>query len=80
MKILNINLLQNYRWNIAYKFTDKWEDINLGNAKQIPNPPNRYLADPFIVKKDQNHYCQPRSSNSGCPISYRFIAIWIWLQ
>ena len=57
MKILNINLLQNYRWNIAYKFTDKWEDINLGDAKQIPNPPNRYLADPFIVKKDQNHYC-----------------------
>ena len=57
IKILNKKLLSKYRWNIAYKFTDKWEDKNLSQVKKIPNPPNRYLADPFIIKRDEKHYC-----------------------
>ena len=54
---MNKKLLSNYRWNVAYKFTDKWEDKNLTQVKRIPNPPNRYLADPFIIKRDKSHYC-----------------------
>ena len=56
-KILNEIFYNNYQWNIAYKFTSDWKNTNLSEAKTIPNPPNRYLADPFVVKKDGNHYC-----------------------
>ena len=57
IKILNKNFLHNYKWNIAYKFTNEWQGVNLTQTKIIPNPPNRYLADPFIIKKGDNHYC-----------------------
>ena len=57
IKVLNEIFFKNYQWNIAYKFTSDWKNTNLSEAKTIPNPSNRYLADPFVVKKDQNHYC-----------------------
>jgi len=57
VKWINKTLIQNQNWNVAYQFTDKWKNIDLSKVKKIPNPPNRYLADPFIVKKNENHYC-----------------------
>ena len=57
IKIFNEIFYNNYQWNIAYKFTSDWKNTNLSEAKTIPNPPNRYLADPFVVKKDSNYYC-----------------------
>jgi len=46
-----------YRWGVAYQFVDDWRDVTLWRSKRIPNPPNRFLADPFVIKKDGNHYC-----------------------
>ena len=57
IKIFNEIFYNNYQWNVAYKFTSDWKNTNLSEAKTIPNPPNRYLADPFVVKKDNNHFC-----------------------
>lgn len=44
-------LRKNDRWGVAYsrKF---WTDIKLSEGKRIPNPKYRFLADPFVIKKD----------------------------
>ena len=60
---------------MAYQFTDKWKNVDLSNAKKIPNPRNRYLADPFIVKRGSNHYCFVEDYNikdkKGCISVYQ---------
>ena len=48
---------ESYRWGVAYQFVDDWRDVTLWRSKRIPNPPNRFLADPFVIKKDGKHYC-----------------------
>ena len=45
------------KWNIAYKFSNNWKDLNLSDLIKIPNPDNRFLADPFILKEGPVHYC-----------------------
>ena len=48
-------LQRDQRWGVAYsrKF---WTDVTLSEGKPIPNPKYRYLADPFVIKKDGKHY------------------------
>lgn len=48
---------KSHRWGIAYQFTESWKDVTLWRSKRIPNPKNRTLADPFLVKRDGKHYC-----------------------
>jgi methionyl-tRNA formyltransferase len=48
---------KSFRWGVAYQFSDKWDDITLWRSKKIPNPKNRFLADPFVIKKNGSHYC-----------------------
>lgn len=48
---------ESLRWGVAYQFVDNWKDVALWRSKRIPNPPNRFLADPFVIKRDQKHYC-----------------------
>lgn len=48
---------RNYRWGIAYQFAESWNMASLRNSKRIKNPPNRFLADPFIWYKGDSHYC-----------------------
>lgn len=45
------------RFGVAYQFAENWNDVSLRLSKKIPNPKNRFLADPFIIKKKQAHYC-----------------------
>lgn len=45
------------RWAVAYQFTDSWNDLVLRRSKKIANPKNRFLADPFLIKRDGKHYC-----------------------
>jgi len=45
------------RWGVAYQFVDDWRSAILGRSTIIKNPPNRFLADPFIVHKDGYHVC-----------------------
>lgn len=48
---------KDYRWGVSYQFTENWQNTSLYKSKKIPNPPNRYLADPFIIKQKDYHYC-----------------------
>jgi len=56
-KIINKFLSRTNKWNVAYQFTNKWKNVDLSKSNIIPNPPNRYLADPFVIKKGKSHYC-----------------------
>lgn len=43
------------RWGISYLRED-WNRASLSRATRIPNPPGRFLADPFVIEKDDGHY------------------------
>lgn len=45
-----------YRWGIAYLFTEDWQSAVLRKAKVIENPPFRFLADPFLVTRENLTY------------------------
>lgn len=45
------------RWGVAYQFCEDWRDVTLWKSKRIPNPPSRFLADPFIYQHEGRHYC-----------------------
>ena len=48
-------LQKDQRWGVAYsrKF---WSDVALSGGKRIANPKHRFLADPFVFKKDGKHH------------------------
>jgi hypothetical protein len=48
-------LQKDQRWGVAYsrKF---WTDVELSEGKRIPNPKYRFLADPFVIKKNGKHH------------------------
>ncbi len=48
---------KSFRWGVAYQFSEKWNDIALRRSKKIVNPKNRFLADPFVIKKNGAHFC-----------------------
>lgn len=48
---------RNYRWSVGYQYTENWKDVNLSRSIRIKNPPNHFLADPFIWYKGDSHYC-----------------------
>ena len=56
-KIFNKITRKFYRWGIAYQFVNNWWDVTLWRSKKIPNPKHRFLADPFVIKKNGVHYC-----------------------
>ncbi len=43
-------------WNIAYSRTDWKIDFDKNKINKIPNPKNRWFADPFVVKHSRFHY------------------------
>ena len=53
MKIMS----KSYRWGVAYQFVESWDEVSLWRSTKIKNPPNRFLADPFIWYRDGLHYC-----------------------
>ncbi len=57
LKIYRKFLGRKWRWSVAYQYSDSLNNINLAKSIEIPNPPRRGLADPFIVKNDNKHYC-----------------------
>jgi hypothetical protein len=62
------------RWGVAYQFTESWSDVALWRSAKILNPKNRFLADPFLVKRNDKHYCFVEdfdySTNRGCISAY----------
>ena len=49
--------MKSWRWGVAYQFVENWKSAVLWRSKVIKNPPNRYLADPFIWTKDGTTVC-----------------------
>ena len=50
-------LLKKYlRWEVAYKFTN-WRSLVMSKAIKIENPVNSFLADPFVISKNNKNYC-----------------------
>ncbi len=44
------------RWHVAYLRSD-WRRAALWRGIDIPNPPHRFLADPFAITRDGRSYC-----------------------
>ena len=65
---------RSYRWSVAYQFSDSWDDVTLWRSIRIQNPKNRFLADPFTIKRDGVHYCFVEDYNyitkRGCISTY----------
>jgi len=54
---IKISFQPKYFWGVGYKFTENWLKTDLKKSIYIKNPKNRWLADPFIWAKDDEHYC-----------------------
>jgi hypothetical protein len=44
-----------WRWGVSY-VPGEWRRAVLWRARRIPNPPRRFLADPFAIEQDGRHY------------------------
>ena len=53
------------RWGVAYQFVDDWKSAVLWRSTVIRNPPNRYLADPFVIYKNGSHVCFVEDYNTS---------------
>ncbi len=51
-KIILRIIRKKWKWGIAYQFVDSWKNVSLNKSKIIKNPPNTYLADPFVISKN----------------------------
>lgn len=56
-RLLQKLMHRNFRWGVAYQFVENWNEVALWKSTKIKNPPNHFLADPFIWFKDGKHYC-----------------------
>jgi hypothetical protein len=55
--VLNRKLSRTHRWGVAYLFAENWRSAVLRKAVAIKNPPNRFLADPFVIQRGDAHFC-----------------------
>ena len=66
---------KSFRWSVAYQFSKKWNDAMLWRSQRIPNPKNRLLADPFVIKQNGSHFCFVEdldyNSNKGSISAYK---------
>ncbi|HZO11480.1 MAG TPA: hypothetical protein VFB48_05130, partial [Nitrososphaeraceae archaeon] len=44
------------RWGVAFNFGD-WKELVMWRGIKIKNPPNHFLADPFVVSTEDENYC-----------------------
>jgi hypothetical protein len=49
-------LKKDLRWGVAFKFTN-WRSLVMSKAIKIKNPVNHFLADPFVISKNNKTYC-----------------------
>jgi hypothetical protein len=49
-------LRKDNRWGVAF-ISGSWENANLHKGIQIKNPPNHFLADPFVITKNDRTIC-----------------------
>jgi hypothetical protein len=62
------------RWAVAFSHCT-WRDLVMSEGIKIPNPPRHYLADPFVVSRNNENYCFVEdynlSTSRGCISAYR---------
>jgi hypothetical protein len=56
-KKVRVVLGRTHRWGVAYQFVKDWRSSVLWRSTIIKNPPNRFLADPFVIYKNGSHIC-----------------------
>lgn len=44
------------RWGVAF-VASGWRNLVMWRAQRIPNPPNGFLADPFLITHENKTYC-----------------------
>ena len=49
-------LRKRYRWEVAIAGQD-WKELDPQHSIRIPNPDGHFLADPFIISEEGQHYC-----------------------
>jgi hypothetical protein len=74
-KILNrLIFKKSQRWGVAFMFCD-WNNLVMWRGVIIRNPPNHFLADPFVVSTNNENYCFVEDHNyqtgKGCISVYK---------
>jgi len=55
--LINQKLLKKrYRWGVAFSFSN-WKNLVMWRGIRIKNPPNHFLADPFVISANGENYC-----------------------
>jgi len=44
------------RWTVAFSKSN-WTSLDMSSASKIPNPPDHFLADPFVITEGETSYC-----------------------
>lgn len=56
-KVINKLLIgKKYRWGVAFQFSD-WQGLMMQHGIRIKNPPNHFLADPFVINVGGENFC-----------------------
>ena len=63
-KITRRFLNKEERWGVAFA-KGHWKTLVLSRSHRIENPPNHFLADPFVVMEDNRHFCFVEDYDSG---------------
>ena len=56
-RIMDRALARGLRWSVAYQFADNWQDAALCQSIIIKNLPGHFLADPFVIRKNDLSIC-----------------------
>lgn len=73
-KLRKFVLKKDLRWSVAFQEGRDWKSIVMCRANIIPNPPNHFLADPFVIKVGERVCCFVEDYNyeiqRGCISTY----------
>ncbi|HLE63087.1 MAG TPA: hypothetical protein VI750_08115 [Pyrinomonadaceae bacterium] len=74
VKAFNILSKREDCWSVAFKYRD-WRDLVMCRGIRIKNPPNRFLADPFVISHENGDYCFVEdydfATSRGCIAVYK---------
>jgi hypothetical protein len=54
--VTRLLLRRYYRWGFAFSRND-WKSVVLGQSNRVENPPNHFLADPFVIREGDRDFC-----------------------
>ncbi|MFU8790004.1 MAG: hypothetical protein ACNA7G_13320 [Methylobacter sp.] len=62
------------QWNVAFTYSH-WRSAVLCQSVELKNPPNHFLADPFVISRFGKEYCFAEdydyAGKKGCIVAYR---------